>query len=138
MEYTYYFDLNNSDHTDLIPDANVDPANATTELAQEAEREVVDLYTIPRDGHVYICLDVYDPESMDESETEVEEFLDNAFLPAVAEQVGWKLLKRQQNPLYSSHRLGDESRDFEDGMLQQKYPPNFERHLRRYDTRPIL
>jgi len=134
----YYFDINNSDHKDLIPDGNVNPDNATQEIAEQAERDIIDLYAVKRDGFYNVYLSVWDKESLDETKDHVSEFLDEHFRPAVGEQIAWKLLQRQENPLYSSHKLGDESISYNKQRLESEYPPNIERHLNRYDVRPTL
>lgn len=135
----YQFDINSADHLALVPDANVDPSNATQQQAEQAERDVVDLYTVPYDGVDYVFLAEYDRDGMDPTDADQQEFLDVAFLPAVAEQLGWLLLKRQANPLYSQHKLGDESFTYSDRVqINQTYPPNIERHLTRYDRRPVV
>lgn len=135
----YYFDINEQDHKDRIPeDYGVNIDNATEKLAKRAEKLVKDFYTWRSPlGHYDILLYLYDEdETLSDQNADEAEFLDH-WRDAVAEEIWWLLLRQDANPLLKSHSVGNESKTFNEELIQSEYPPNFDRHLRKWDYRPI-
>lgn len=139
-----YFDVNNTDHTDLINvvseyqidvyDGSGNPLITQAE-ADEAERRVVQKYTVRYDGINFIFLSTYSDDGLDEQEN--EDFL-LRFRKAVAAVIAWRQIKRQFNPLVTRHTLGKETIEYDTDVVKSDFPPDFNSFLEPYDNRPIL
>jgi hypothetical protein len=133
----YYFDINTQSHKDRLKryDSSI-VDDVTEELAKDAEEDVVDWYTVRKNGNRYIYL--YDYKVTGLTDDENPDFLEK-YRNAVAHQIWWLYMKRKwQTDLFKSRSKPKESVQFNEKMVNRRYPPGFEKHLKEYDTLPKL
>ncbi len=133
-----YFNL--QEHRKYIPQrGGVDPEKATEEIAERAESSVLNYYTYTDAlGDRIVYLYEWEEHDLDQNPDEQEQAFLKAYRRTVAEQIWWTLLRRNTNPLHKSRSVGKESVTYDKEMLQKKRPPNFGKHLREFDARPII
>lgn len=133
----YYFDVNTQSHTDYIKrwDSSI-VNNVTQELANEAEDDVIDYYTVNKNFKEYIYLEGYHRSNLNDNDD--ADFL-NRFRRAVAHQIWWLYIKQKETTqLYKSRSKGKESVTYDKSVLKRRYPPGFKKHLRKYDRLPVV